>query len=231
MSDAGGGGGALGDVRDHGGVASETVNEAETANEVATEPEAAEEREATAGRPAARSRQRFQSVRNMVLSLAIICVGAFGMYFFIPHDESIDPVREVEYEVAASTAARAAPYELLAPEGLSEDWRATSARYEPMGEFGATWRLGLIGPDDDYVALAQSDAVVGGSDPFVASVTRDAEDTGETVRAAGQDWAWYEGERYDALVLAEPDVTTVVFGSAATDRLVSFAETLAVRAG
>ncbi|MDT0320997.1 DUF4245 domain-containing protein [Streptomyces millisiae] len=200
--------------------------------ETARQAETASEAEPAGERPAARSRQRLrlQTIRNMVLSMAIICLGAFAMYFFIPHDESIDPVREVEYDVAASTAARVAPYELLAPEGLPEDWRATSVRYEPQGEFGATWRLGMMNPEDEYVALAQSDAVVGGPEPFLASVTQNAEDTGETVSAAGRDWARYEGDRYDALVLQEPEVTTVVFGTAATDRLVAFAEALEVRA-
>ncbi|WP_243740547.1 DUF4245 domain-containing protein [Streptomyces sp. 8K308] len=212
-------------------MASETT-ESERQAETVSGAEPAGETEPAGERPAGRSRQRLrlQTIRNMVLSMAIICVGAFAMYFFIPHDESIDPVREVEYDVAASTAARVAPYELLAPEGLPADWRATSVRYEPQGEFGATWRLGMIDPEDDYVALAQSDAIVAGPEPFVASITREAEDTGETVAVAGRDWARYEGDRYDALVLRESEVTTVVFGTAATDQLAAFAESLEVRA-
>lgn len=171
-------------------------------------------------------RLRLQSLRNMVLSTVLICLGTFAVYFLTPNGETEQPVRTVEYDIASATAARAAPYPLVVPRGLPEDWRATSVRYEPQGEYGATWRLGFLDPAEDYAALAQAD---GEPASFVPSVTQDAEETGETERIAGRDWALWEGPKYDALVLAEPGVTTVVMGTAPLERLARLAESLEVR--
>ncbi|MDT0342399.1 DUF4245 domain-containing protein [Streptomyces litchfieldiae] len=192
------------------------------ANDVATDATD----DAVTGEPP-RRRQRFDSIRNMVLSLAVICAGAFGLVLFNPGDQPEGSTPTVSYEVEATTAARAAPYELLVPEGLPEGWRATSVRYEPLGEFGATWHLGFLDPDDEYVAVRQADGDAG---EFVADATRDAEDTGSATAAGGRDWARYEGSKYDALVLAEPDATTVVMGTASFDRLEQFAGALVAAA-
>ncbi|KAB8165339.1 DUF4245 family protein [Streptomyces sp. 3MP-14] len=162
----------------------------------------------------------------MVLSTALICLATFAVFFLTPNGETDDPVRTVEYDVASATAARAAPYPLVVPVGLPEDWRATSVRYEPQGQHGATWRLGFLDPREDYVALAQAD---GEPEAFVPSVTQEAEDTGATERIAGRDWARWEGPKYDALVLTEPGVTTVVMGTAPLEQLVRLAESLEVR--
>ncbi|MFI7272447.1 DUF4245 domain-containing protein [Streptomyces sp. NPDC049879] len=188
---------------------------------------------APGGRPGGgrANRLRLQSFRNMVLSMALICVGAFGFWLVIPHDESRDPVRTVEYDVAAATAARAAPYDLLVPRGLDEDWRATAVRYDPQGEFGATWRLGFMNPSDEYVALTQAVPVAGNEDAFVSSVTVGATATGETVEVAGDTWARYEGEKYDALVRVGPEDTTVVMGTAPLDGLTGLTEALAAEPG
>ncbi|MDT0265411.1 DUF4245 domain-containing protein [Streptomyces sp. DSM 44915] len=172
-------------------------------------------------------RLRRQSFQNMVLSLGLICLGTFAVYFVMPsNSEEQQPTRAVEYEVASATAARAAPYPLVVPQGLPADWRATSVRFEPGGEYGVTWRLGFIDAEDEYAALAQAD---GDPADFVPSVTQRAEDTGETERIAGRDWARWEGPKYDALVLTEAEVTTVVMGTAPLGQLVVLAESLEVR--
>ncbi|MEO3754324.1 DUF4245 domain-containing protein [Streptomyces sp. B6B3] len=176
-------------------------------------------------RPPAR-RARGQTARNMLLSMALTSVGAFFLYLFIPHDESTDHLRPVAYDVESATAARVAPYELLVPEGLPQEWRANSVRYEPQGQHGATWRLGFVDPEEEYAALAQAD---GDSEGFVASITRQAEDTGSVRRIDGREWARYEGPEYDALVLREPGVTTVVLGTASQDGLAELASALEPR--
>ncbi|MGP4112575.1 DUF4245 domain-containing protein [Streptomyces sp. 4N509B] len=166
---------------------------------------------AAASQPAAR-RPKLKTARDMLLSMAVISAGAFGFWLLVPHDESLDTAPlQVEYEVAATTAARVAPYELLVPEGLNDRWRATSVDYEPEGEHGATWRLGFVDPDDEYAALAQSDGEAG---PFLSRITQEAEATDATQRVGGREWTRYEGSKYDALVLREGDATTVVFGTA-----------------
>ncbi|MDT0307757.1 DUF4245 domain-containing protein [Streptomyces sp. DSM 44917] len=181
------------------------------------------------GRPRLRGAQ---SVRNMVLSLAVICGAVFGLILLNPDDQPEGEVPTVEYEVAAATAARAAPYPVLVPEGLPGGWRATSVRYDPAGEYGPTWRLGFLDPGDQYAALTQAEAgeeAVAGE--FVSSVTRGAEDTGETLAVGGRDWARYEGPKYDALVLREDGATTVVMGTASFDGLAAFAGALTPAGG
>ena len=177
------------------------------------------------GAPAAR-RRGLESVWNMVISTALICVAAFVLYFFgVPHDESGNGAQTVDYEVPARTAARAAPYPLLVPAGLDEDWQATSVSYDPEAEYGATWRVGFLTPDEEYVALAQAPT---GTDPeaFIASITHDAQDAGTAQTVAGQDWTRYEGPKYDALVLRQDEATTIVFGTARFAELGDFAGTL-----
>ena len=54
-------------------------------------------------------------------------------------------------------AARAqAEYPVLAPTGLSEQWRPTSARFDAT-DGSSTWFLGYVTPEGQYVAVTQTD--------------------------------------------------------------------------
>lgn len=139
-----------------------------------------------------------KSVRDMVLSMAIITVGALILYSTLPTEQDKEPVREISYETEFATAGRAAPYELLAPRGLSDKWRATSVSYQAQSDHGAVWHLGFLDPADEYAAVEQGD---GDERKFLSKVTQGASDTGKTVSVNGEDWLRYEGEKYDALVL------------------------------
>jgi hypothetical protein len=156
---------------------------------------------------AAEKKRGTQTIRDMVFSVAVVALAAGVIYLFIPHDENKDPVRVVDYSVEVKTASRAAP----------------SVRFEGAGSDGAAWHLGFMSPDDEYVAVEQSDA-----DPkaFVDDVTHGAEKTGRTVRLAGETWTRYTGEKYDALVRTEPEVTTVVTGTAPLEQLKQLATAL-----
>lgn len=161
--------------------------------------------------------------RDMVFSVTVVALAAGVIYLFVPHDASKDPVRPVNYQVELKTASRAAPYPVAAPRGLSEEWRATSVTYEGAGADGAAWHLGFMSPDDQYVAVEQSDAQ---PKAFVDDVTYGAEKTGRTVTLEGDTWARYKGEEYDALVRTEPEVTTVVTGTAPLEQLKQMAAAL-----
>ena len=164
-----------------------------------------------------------QTVRDMVLSMAVIGLIAGFIYLFIPHDPSQDPVKPVSYRVEVATARRAAPYPVAAPEGLPDTWRATSVWYREHGDHGATWHLGFLGPDQEYAAVEQSD---GEAAPFIDDVTHGARPTGDTQRVNGERWTRYRGPKYDALVLRRPGVTTVVTGTASFARLAELAGAL-----
>ncbi|SDK37997.1 Protein of unknown function [Streptomyces indicus] len=143
------------------------------------------------------------------------------IYVFIPHDESATPTQRVDYKVELATASRAASYPVLAPQGLPEEWKATSVRYR--GADDEHWHLGFHGPDGKYVAVEQTSGKPG---PFIADKTQEAADTGKTERVGGKEWKRYEGEAYDALVLQENGATTVVTGSGSFKSLVKVAEAL-----
>jgi hypothetical protein len=172
---------------------------------------------------AAEKKRGTQTIRDMVFSVAVVALAAGVIYLFIPHDENKDPVRVVDYSVEVKTASRAAPYPIATPQGLPEKWRATSVRYEGAGGDGAAWHLGFMSPDNEYVAVEQSDA-----DPeaFVDDVTHGADRTDRTVRVEGDTWTRYEGDTYDALVRVQPEVTTVVTGTAPPGQLERLAAAL-----
>lgn len=164
-----------------------------------------------------------QTARNMVLSMLVVLLGAGFVYLFIPHDDSLDPVRPITYETELVTARRAAPYPVAAPVGLPDTWRATSVRYDARSDHGAAWHLGFMDPENEYAAVEQSD---GDAARFVEKVTHGAERTERTQAVEGGEWTRYEGPKYDALVLEESGVTTVVTGTAPFDSLARLAAAL-----
>ena len=167
------------------------------------------------------SKRGKQSVLDMFLSLLVIAAVSGVVYLFIPHDDSADPVKAVDYRVELATARRAAPYPVAAPVGLPKDWKPTSVSYE--GPDGNSWHLGFLDPDGKYVAVEQSTTPAG---TYVPRVSQQAEDTGRTQDVAGEAWQHWKGPKYDALVLPGKGATTVVTGSAPTKSLVEMAEAL-----
>jgi hypothetical protein len=164
-----------------------------------------------------------QTVRDMVLSMAVIGVVVAGIYLFVPHDDSRNPVKRVDYRVELETARRAAPYPVAAPEGLPKTWRATSVTYDGGSPDGAAWHLGFLNPENEYVAVEQSN---GKPSKFIANVSHRAEKTGETQQVGEVRWDRYEGPKYDALVREERGVTTVVTGTAPYAQLAEMAAAL-----
>ncbi|MDQ8702391.1 DUF4245 domain-containing protein [Streptomyces sp. LHD-70] len=162
-----------------------------------------------------------KTIRDMLLSLAVIGAVVAVIYIFIPHDESQSPVKTVTYDVELATAQRAAAYPVLAPEGLGKDWKATSVRFQ--GDERDHWHLGFHAPDGKYVAVEQSTEK---APVFVDDVTRGAEETARSERIDGSTWTRYEGETYDALVRTEKGATTVVTGSASFKTLAEMAGAL-----
>ncbi|NEA38930.1 DUF4245 domain-containing protein [Streptomyces sp. SID11385] len=162
-----------------------------------------------------------QTVRDMILSLGVIVAIAAGIWIFVPHDDSKDPVKRVDYRVELATAQRAAAYPVAAPEGLPKTWKPTSVRYR--AEDGDAWHLGYLDPHEKYVAVEQST-----KDPaeFIESVTQEARKAGAATSINGREWQPYKGDRYDALVLREGKSTTVVTGSASPAQLKAFAAAL-----
>ncbi|MFD9306635.1 DUF4245 domain-containing protein [Streptomyces sp. NPDC060048] len=167
-----------------------------------------------------------QTVRDMVLSLAVLGIIVGGIYIFIPHDENADPTRVVDYRVETLTARRAAPYPLAAPVGLPDQWRATSVSFERKNAHG--WHLGFLDPKNQYVAVEQSSDA---TDSYIGRVTRKAKATGQTQQVGEQAWERWDGEKYDALVRQEQGHVTVVTGTASFEELGAMAAALEFKQG
>ncbi|MFF8615190.1 DUF4245 domain-containing protein [Streptomyces sp. NPDC015350] len=167
------------------------------------------------------SKRGKQTVRDMFLSMAVISAVAGSAYIFIPHDENANPVKAIDYRVELLTARRAAPYPVAAPDGLVGDWKPTSVSYSRAQ--GNSWHLGFLDPDGKYVAVEQSTSP---AKKYVTEVSQDARDTGRTRQVAGEDWQHWKGDKYDALVRLDKGSTTVVTGSASTERLAEMAAAL-----
>ncbi|MEU5398573.1 DUF4245 domain-containing protein [Streptomyces sp. NPDC005963] len=162
-----------------------------------------------------------QTVRDMVLSMVVIGAVVGVTYIFIPRDDTKDPVKRVDYTIELVTAQRAAPYPVVAPQGLSKEWKPTSVTYDRSDS--NAWHLGFLDPKREYVAVEQSTAPF---DKYVGRVTHRAQDTGETRQVKGESWQIWEGPKYDALVREHQGATTVVTGTAPLDRLAEMAAAL-----
>ncbi|MFE0425246.1 DUF4245 domain-containing protein [Streptomyces sp. NPDC058953] len=163
-----------------------------------------------------------QTVRDMVLSMTVIGAVVAVIYLFLPNDDE-DRIKPVDYRMELVTAQRAAPYPLMAPQGLSQGWKPTSVRYDRNA--GSAWHLGFLDPDREYIAIEQSTQPYA---KYVSKVTLKAVNTGGTQLVNGVAWERWEGEKYDALVLRDKadGVTTVVTGTAPLARLTEMAESL-----
>ena len=162
-----------------------------------------------------------QTVRNMVLSMGACGLVVGALFLVSPHDEP-DPVRRVPYELTFQQASRVAPYQLLAPQGLQERWRATSVDYSGFDPSDTRWHIGFINPADKYAAVEQSNG-------FTDALVRDKGKRGELVGnrdVAGEQWKSYDGPKYRSLVIVRGGVTTMVTGNASFDDLAVLAGSL-----
>ncbi|MFI2610212.1 DUF4245 domain-containing protein [Kitasatospora sp. NPDC018619] len=166
-----------------------------------------------------------QTVRDMVLSMVAVGFVVWIGYLFLPHDANGDPVHVVEYRVAAASAKRAAPYPLLAPEGLPEKWRATSVGYRPADQNngkGNAWHLGFVTPSGQYAAVEQSDVP---RDTLLADYVTGAKPDG-TADVAGRAWDRVQGDKARALVAQGGSGATVLTGTASYEELAELAQAL-----
>src|SRR5262249_34583134 len=156
-----------------------------------------------------------KTVRDMILSLALIGLAAGFVYLLVPHNDHAPDLKRVDYQVELSTARRAASYPVAAPEGLPTAWKATSVRYQ--GENSDRWHLGFQAPGGQYVQVEQSTQKRAA---FIDQASQGASATKRTEKIGDHTWTRYTGGRYDALVLeGTPGSTTVVAGTAPFDQL------------
>ncbi|MEO3762913.1 DUF4245 domain-containing protein [Streptomyces sp. B8F3] len=169
-------------------------------------------------------RNSMRTVRNLVGALTITCGVALVVYWAVlPREGDGNEMAAVSYSQELGQARRAAPFPVVAPVGLPDDWRANSVTYRGTGDHGTTWHLGFVTPDDEYVAVEQGSE---NADRFIRKVTQHARPTGESRQVAGTEWDQYRGKDYDALVHKGDDVTTVVTGTGSLTQMERMAAAL-----
>ena len=134
-----------------------------------------------------------KTARDMLLSMALIALPIVAIVEFFPHDskDPADRVQTVDYSIPLEQARRAAPFQVLAPEGLPAGWRATSLHTDLAPGAPLRWELGFTTPDGQYVAL---DQVSGGKGADgVLSTQADGASAAGTVTVGGVEWTRYDG--------------------------------------
>ena len=192
---------------------------------VPTPPVEAEDPALIAAQREERARRRLrQTVRDMVLSLLV--VGGAVVLLVLPWNRSQpDPVRVVDPAPVVAGARSQETWPVLAPRGLSSEWRCTSARITQAGDGLDVVHLGYLSPSTEYVGLEQSATRM---TDFVRESSVSGVATGETVTIGGRTWARYvsaDGSRR-SLVSTADGATYVVVGSAGWPEIEKFTASL-----
>jgi uncharacterized protein DUF4245 len=173
----------------------------------------------TAPSPAVERANRM-SAANMIRSLAplvVICLLLVAWVSFRQSPE--DPVREVDPSSTVQLAAARAGYPLVAPAGLPEGYRPTSARTDAgAAEQGdpVTLELGYLTPSEEFAGFVVSDDE--GADAVTGVLT--GAEVGDTVELAGLTWTRSTSTRGETVLSREAEgVTVLVTGSAGDDEL------------
>jgi hypothetical protein len=180
----------------------------------------------------ARASSRIATPGDMIRSLAVILIPVVIITYFFTRTPDA-PVKTVEWTAVLAQARAQAPFAVLAPRAVPQDWRATKASWLVQGKPALSggpsprnlWQLGFLDATDTYVELDQGD--LQGPD-LVADKTRKGLPDGQST-VQGQMWERRisEDERTRSLVLATPALTTIVTGDLPYSDLESFAATLA----
>ena len=163
-------------------------------------------------------------IRSMGIVAAIIAV-----VLLITWRPAPDPVRAVNAAPVAQQVAAAVDFDLLYPD-LSDEWRATTARFEPTEKSGddPVWFNGWVSPDEEFAAVVQSKAE---NDDFIEEQTAggvQVDDVPSGLDPAVKGWQVYlSGDGTQRSFVQQQDgVTTIVTGTLDWPDLARFAATL-----
>lgn len=174
--------------------------------------------------PTGRSNARLrQTAWDMVRSMAVVLVVVFAIVLLAWRPEP-EAVKVVQAAPTIELAAREAEFPIVAPAGLSEGWRATSARWEPTEESQSerVLHIGYVTPADEYAQVSVAPVV---TSAYLDEQTIDGAPTG-TQTVGDVTWQRWETSQRRSLVLIDGTVATVVSGSADWAELTALAESL-----
>ncbi len=169
------------------------------------------------------------NMARSLLPVVLICLALVGWQAFRQSGE--DPVREVDPTSSVRLSAERADYPVLAPSGLPDGYRPTSARTTAGGAQDGdpvTLEIGYLTPAEEFAGFVISDDRE--ADPLRA-VLDGAEEEG-TVPIGGETWTRVTTSRGEtALTREDGEVTVLVFGSAPDEELSRVAEAVRPVAG
>lgn len=174
----------------------------------------------TGRRTAQLRKTAFDMLRSMAVVLALVFVIVLLAWRPLPEEvRVIDPVPVID------AAAMQADFTVQVPEGLDEQWRPTSARWEPTQESGdlPVLHIGYVTPSDQYAQLSQSREA---SEQYLGEQTSGGAPVG-TREVDGIVWQEWQAPDRLSLVQIEDGVTTIVSGTGTVAELESMARVLA----
>jgi hypothetical protein len=172
----------------------------------------------------ASDRQRLRTPAYLWRALIplLVIVGLLVIFTW-PKGQVSDGVHMVDTSGPIATARQQAGFAMLAPAGLSSDWRATSTELVPAGPGGAgTFRIGYVSPKGQYAEFLE-----GNDAPDAVSAQYGPLSVDGTTTIAGAVWQQYETENSRRLFRRTVGkVTVIVTGSASQTELEQLAASL-----
>jgi hypothetical protein len=140
-----------------------------------------------------------------------------------PRGSSVDGVHTVDVAAPVAAAKQQSGFAVLAPQGLSDQWRPTSTRLLPKGPSnGASFRIGYVSPSGKYAEFVESndapDAVAAEYGPLAVEGTALVNGT------SWQQYRTHDDRRLLRHTMAR--VTVIVTGSASQVELIELARSL-----
>jgi hypothetical protein len=173
--------------------------------------------------PVRLARGQERSPKDMAMSLAVLLIPIALLLTFYRLVLDGDKPVTVDPAPTVQEAQQAGVFPVLVPQGLGDDWYASSATFR-RADNGATLRLGYVDPDKDPIQLVQSN--VPSATLLPVELSKDAKPVG-TFRADTGVWRLYDarpGER--ALVLTDQSRTVIVVGKTDDENLEALAGAL-----
>ncbi len=169
------------------------------------------------------NRMTAANMLRSLVPLVLICLALVGWMSL--KQSGVDPVREVDPTSTVQLAAARAGYPVVAPAGLPDGYRPTSARTDAgQAEAGdpVTLEIGYLTPSAEYAGFVVSDDARATA---VDDVLDGAQQQQGTVDLGGQAWTRGTTERGETVLSrTDGDVTVLVTGSAPDEELETVAE-------
>lgn len=178
----------------------------------------------TAPRPTGRANAQLRKtawdmVRSMAVVLALVFVIVLLAWRPLP-----EAVKVVDTAPAIGMALAQADTPIVVPVNLPEDWRPTSARWQPTEQSGdaSVLHIGYVTPTDSY-AQVSTGAVA--TPRYLDEQTAQGTPT-STREIAGQVWQEWESDERRSLVLTDGELSVVVSGTGEWPEIEALASSL-----